>query len=105
MTERSAALRSAAGPRPICFTQDYLFVPVHGGLHWSLAVVCFPGASEASPVVRGDATVTEPVILHLDSLANAHNSSAQPLRSLSHLIHPWGFRACACPAQRSAAHR
>ena len=24
-------------------TQDFVFVPVHSGLHWSLAIICYPG--------------------------------------------------------------
>lgn len=25
------------------FSKDYLFIPIHDALHWSLVVVCFPG--------------------------------------------------------------
>jgi Ulp1 family protease len=26
------------------FTMDYIFVPIHDTAHWSLAVICQPGA-------------------------------------------------------------
>ena len=46
------------------FTKDYLVVPIHDELHWSLALVCFPGSI-------GDPD-HQPAILHLDSLKGMH---------------------------------
>ena len=42
------------------FKKDFVFVPIHDALHWSLAVICHPGAT------FNDAT--QPLILHLDSM-------------------------------------
>lgn len=41
------------------FKKSFVFVPIHGDKHWSLAVVCDPGLSHAEN--------PEPVILHFDS--------------------------------------
>ncbi|KAG6538420.1 hypothetical protein ZIOFF_003541 [Zingiber officinale] len=45
------------------FEKSYIFVPVHGNLHWSLVVICIPAKEDESG----------PVVLHLDSLG-IHNS-------------------------------
>lgn len=58
-------------PRPTpqhvdIFAKDFLFVPIHEALHWSLAIVCHPGRW----MMRGQgAEGGDAVILHLDSLA------------------------------------
>lgn len=36
---------SPAGQDVDLFAKDFIFVPVHEALHWSLMVVCHPGAS------------------------------------------------------------
>ncbi len=58
------------------FSYDYIFVPIHDYLHWSLAVVCNPGrivvATEAGAARLPDA---RPCIIHLDSLPGAQNRS------------------------------
>ena len=46
------------------FAKDFLFVPIHDHLHWSLLVICHPGATRAP---GGPA----PCMLHLDSMASA----------------------------------
>jgi hypothetical protein len=45
------------------FSKDFLLVPVHDVLHWSLAVVCHPSAvgGMLGPDIK-------PCILHLDSM-------------------------------------
>lgn len=40
--------------------------------------MCFPGASEVTPIERDGTVVKEPVVLHLDSLPNAHGTRARP---------------------------
>ncbi|KAL3160557.1 hypothetical protein ABBQ32_010855 [Trebouxia sp. C0010 RCD-2024] len=50
------------------FSKDFLLIPIHGGLHWTLVIVCFPGANL-------EETHQQPYILHLDSLkGSSHNS-------------------------------
>jgi len=51
------------------FEKDYLFVPIHDNLHWSLAVICFPGADDGG-------SGSERCIIHLDSMTHGHNSQA-----------------------------
>eukprot|EP00850_Spirogloea_muscicola_P002154 SM000008S22243 [mRNA] locus=s8:607891:613126:+ [translate_table: standard] len=50
------------------FSKDYLFVPIHAELHWSLAIICFPGAD-------GTVSSSRPCLLHLDSLNAGHNAT------------------------------
>ena len=47
------------------FRKDYLMVPIHDHLHWSLLLVCFPGVPADSDAER------TPCFLHLDSLSGA----------------------------------
>lgn len=35
------------------FSKDYLFVPVHDALHWSLVIICHPGLLEKSAAAMG----------------------------------------------------
>jgi Ulp1 family protease len=46
------------------FARDFLFVPIHDHLHWSLLVICHPGADASA----GGAL---PCFLHLDSMSSA----------------------------------
>ncbi|KAJ7568664.1 hypothetical protein O6H91_01G042700 [Diphasiastrum complanatum] len=50
------------------FEKSYLFVPIHDKLHWSLAIICLPGAS--SEALSPDSCC----ILHFDSMNNGHKS-------------------------------
>lgn len=43
------------------FSKDFLFIPIHDALHWSLIIVCHPGLSPGSD--------RRPYILHLDSMS------------------------------------
>ncbi|CAL9156077.1 unnamed protein product [Musa hybrid cultivar] len=52
------------------FQKSYIFIPVHGDMHWSLAVICIPAQEDESG----------PIVLHLDSLG-FHNS-----QSIFHII-------------------
>lgn len=81
---RSTTRQSNAGPRSVAlsdtamcvsrllhcspqsvdiFAKQFLLVPIHEGLHWSLAIVCFPSHQRD---VHPDQI---PCILHFDSLA------------------------------------
>jgi len=50
------------------FEKEYLFIPIHDKLHWSLAIICFPGFEPD----KGDSC--ERCILHLDSMSHGHSS-------------------------------
>ena len=66
------------------FEQDYVIVPIHGGAHWSLAIICHPGAPSpagalgaALPGERlGGEPPRSPCILHLDSLEGGHATAS-----------------------------
>jgi Ulp1 family protease len=58
--------------RASIFSKKFLFIPLHGSLHFSLALVCNPG--------------TNPVILHLDSLRE-HASTIMDAGCLLALSH------------------
>nr|CAD1838281.1 unnamed protein product [Ananas comosus var. bracteatus] len=47
------------------FKKAYIFLPVHGDLHWSLVIICVPAQEDESG----------PIVLHLDSL-EIHSSSS-----------------------------
>ena len=47
------------------FSKDFLLIPIHDALHWSLIIVCHPGLEFES----GD---RKPYILHLDSMEGEH---------------------------------
>lgn len=45
------------------FRKDFVFVPIHEALHWSLAIICHPGNWHGGERDSGEAC-----ILHLDSM-------------------------------------
>ncbi|KMZ59436.1 hypothetical protein ZOSMA_68G00230 [Zostera marina] len=47
------------------FQKAYIFLPIHGDLHWSLAIICLPAKENESG----------PIILHLDSLGFHYSNS------------------------------
>lgn len=65
------------------FAKEFLFVPIHDHLHWSLLVICNPGADPS------DLTRTS-CMLHMDSLLGKHllnlpmHGMAVPFSSHSH---------------------
>ena len=67
------------------FSKDYLMIPVHSGLHWSLIVVCYPNEGEGR----------EPMILHLDSMspAGGHNSETVTRAIRKYLNKEWQARS------------
>jgi hypothetical protein len=82
------AIQSTPAPTPQdvdIFSKDFLFIPLHDALHWSLLVVCFPGelgaafeahsgGGDAGGGGGGDAAEEgallerRPCMLHLDSM-------------------------------------
>ena len=50
------------------FCADFIFVPIHGDLHWTVAVICFPAAV-------GACNTRSACILHLDSLRSVTHSA------------------------------
>uniref|UniRef100_A0A1D2ABL5 Ubiquitin-like protease family profile domain-containing protein n=1 Tax=Auxenochlorella protothecoides TaxID=3075 RepID=A0A1D2ABL5_AUXPR len=63
------------------FEKDFLFIPVHHALHWSLMIVCHPGCSYLSNAATGPT----PCILHLDSMQHGHKSAEAAHRIRSYL--------------------
>lgn len=50
------------------FSKDFIFVPVHGSIHWSLVIICYPGNVPLLPGEQSKGGDCSPVMLHLDSL-------------------------------------
>ena len=46
------------------FDKEYIIVPIHDHLHWSLLIVCHPGAVFSN-------SGCSPCMIHLDSLSGA----------------------------------
>jgi sentrin-specific protease 7 len=95
------------------FSKQFLFVPIHGGLHWSVAVICHAGldpaicaqlgspptapASEGATVpLAASAAAATPCILHLDSTPGMHDTewAVQPL--YSYLALEWKKKVRGC---------
>ncbi|KAJ0971553.1 hypothetical protein J5N97_019512 [Dioscorea zingiberensis] len=62
------------------FQKSYIFLPIHGHLHWSLVIICIPAKEDGSG----------PVILHLDSLG-VHTSQLIFDVVDSYLRDEWNF--------------
>ncbi|XP_024401364.1 uncharacterized protein [Physcomitrium patens] len=63
------------------FEKDYLFVPIHDKLHWSLAIICHPGWDKG--------TDSERCIIHLDSMSLGHDSQRVFRLLKSYLVAEW----------------
>eukprot|EP00803_Ostreobium_quekettii_P001019 evm.model.scf_650.6 EVM.evm.TU.scf_650.6 scf_650:55196-70872(-) len=70
------------------FAKEYLFVPIHEALHWTLAIVCHPLRAFSFPNNEQDGEKT-PCILHLDSMSDGHCSKAVSARIRSYLQCDW----------------
>ena len=57
------------------FSKDFLFIPIHDQLHWSLVIVCHPGSGG---IKTHEPNGPEAFMLHLDSMKqpSGHNSNA-----------------------------
>lgn len=84
------------------FSKDYVFVPIHDHLHWSVVVICHPGAVLGG--VEGFVQLEEedkriapcprPFFLHLDSLGQDGGHSNSCIAILKHyLYNEWRFKA------------
>lgn len=78
------------------FEKEYLFVPIHDKLHWSLAIICFPGCDKGGR--------SERCIIHLDSMTHGHDSQRVFRLLKSYLVAEWkhsveagDFEADECP--------
>ena len=57
------------------FSKDFLLVPIHDALHWSLIIVCHPG-------LDFEKSDRKPYILHLDSMEGIYSNHACSIKSL-----------------------
>jgi len=78
------------------FGRDFVVIPIHDHLHWSLAVLCFLGAE---PAARGGADAPgacarRPFLLHLDSMSSARPALPCPTTILPYPNAGAGMRAC-----------
>uniref|UniRef100_A0A061R5Y6 Sentrin-specific protease 7 n=1 Tax=Tetraselmis sp. GSL018 TaxID=582737 RepID=A0A061R5Y6_9CHLO len=57
------------------FSKDFLFIPIHDAFHWSLVIVCHPGARDGDACRR--------FMIHLDSMPGSHatNQISNALRA------------------------
>lgn len=62
------------------FQKAYIFLPVHGDLHWSLVIICIPSKEDE----------LGPIILHLDSLG-LHPSSQIFKTTSGYLKEEWNY--------------
>ncbi|KAG0566225.1 hypothetical protein KC19_7G047300 [Ceratodon purpureus] len=63
------------------FEKEYLFVPIHDKLHWSLAIICFPGCDKGN--------CSERCIIHLDSMTHGHDCQRVFRLLRSYLVAEW----------------
>ncbi|XP_057854153.2 uncharacterized protein LOC131064145 isoform X1 [Cryptomeria japonica] len=78
------------------FEKDYIFIPVNYSLHWSLIVICNPGA-----VLEDENHSKTPCILHMDSLGS-HTSLRKLIQS--YLWEEWRERHMEDEAMFNTAH-
>ncbi|XP_024384389.1 uncharacterized protein [Physcomitrium patens] len=70
------------------FEKDYLFVPIHDKLHWSLAIICFPGFDKGGQ--------SERCIIHLDSMTHGHDSQRVFRLLRSYIVAEWKHSVETC---------
>lgn len=81
---REAALKEMAYQRVAPWTSkvdifadfDYIAIPVHSGLHWSLIVVCHP---DQFALRTGASALANAVMLHFDSLSHDTKAFSQDI--------------------------
>lgn len=77
------------------FAKDYVFIPICEKLHWTLAVVCFPGAGRTA-LRQTEQNV--PCILHLNSIRKNNLKVGKVLRK--YLQREWDVRHKATKGER-----
>ncbi|KXZ45867.1 hypothetical protein GPECTOR_50g661 [Gonium pectorale] len=80
------------------FSKDYIFLPVHDHLHWSLLLICHPGNMVANerymlPGDTFDPELAAPCMLHLDSLEGSHTAAQYFTALRSYLAQEWVRKA------------
>ncbi|GLC56667.1 hypothetical protein PLESTB_001132700 [Pleodorina starrii] len=88
------------------FSKDYIFVPIHGYLHWSLVLICHPGnvvnevpayiapgGADGTAARPGAAGGGAPLLLHLDSLDGNHAPREIFDALRGYLEHEWAQKA------------
>ncbi|GIL69603.1 hypothetical protein Vretifemale_531 [Volvox reticuliferus] len=85
------------------FPKDYIYVPIHGGIHWSLVLICHPSAiinQLLQPPVKKMAAgralskngPDKPLMLHLDSLSGTHDPAPIFQKLRWYLEQEWKWR-------------
>lgn len=83
------------------FSKDYIFIPIHDALHWSLIIICHPGqpAPDKTTKTTGKSSSSQdaaqlspspaPVILHLDSMSGGHTTKPIADHIRAYLLCEW----------------
>lgn len=78
VVSREAFLRVRKWTRRMnIFEKDYIFIPVNYSYHWSLIVICNPGAA----ILEDDHQSKTPCILHMDSINGTHGNLSKLIQS------------------------
>jgi hypothetical protein len=73
------------------FSKDFIFIPIHDHLHWSLMIICHPGATiKLSPPEGKDQSIIskepEAFIIHLDSMKLGGHTSLPIIKLIKHYL-------------------
>lgn len=78
VVSREAFIRVRKWTRRVnIFEKDYIFIPVNYSFHWSLIVICNPGAA----ILEDGNQSKTPCILHMDSLNGTHGNLSKLIQS------------------------
>lgn len=78
VVSREAFLRVRKWTRRVnIFEKDYIFIPVNYSYHWSLIIICNPGAA----ILEDGNQSKTPCILHMDSLNGTHGNLSKLIQS------------------------
>lgn len=78
VVSREAFLRVRKWTRRVnIFEKDYIFIPVNYSYHWSLIVICNPGAA----ILEDGNQSKTPCILHMDSINGTHGNLSKLIQS------------------------
>lgn len=78
VVSREAFIRVRKWTRRVnIFEKDYIFIPVNYSYHWSLIVICNPGAT----ILEDDHQSKTPCILHMDSINGTHGNLSKLIQS------------------------
>jgi len=72
------------------FSKDFIFIPIHDHLHWSLMIICHPGATIKLPLPEGKSQSVskepEAFIIHLDSMKSGGHTSLPIIKLIKHYL-------------------